>query len=121
MRTVWGADDVLGGDGNDSRYVGLCLTHVLMRLPYGKDTTPVEEFDYEENVDGRDHSKYLWGNAAYAFRRFGVIFRPKHFAELTTPSAQLGWLRNFLLLRSLPLLFKRSWRDGPTTTDGRTR
>ena len=52
---------------DDSRYVGLCLPHVLMRLPYGKETTPVEEFDYEENVDGRDHSKYLWGNAAYAF------------------------------------------------------
>jgi type VI secretion system protein ImpC len=52
---------------DDARYVGLCLPHVLMRLPYGKDTTPVEEFDYEEGVDGRDHSKYLWGNAAYAF------------------------------------------------------
>ncbi|HEY1239893.1 MAG TPA: type VI secretion system contractile sheath large subunit [Bryobacteraceae bacterium] len=52
---------------DDSRYVGLCLPHVLMRLPYGKDTTPVEQFDYEEGVDGRDHSKYLWGNAAYAF------------------------------------------------------
>jgi type VI secretion system protein ImpC len=52
---------------DDSRYVGLCLPHVLMRLPYGKDTVPVEEFDFEENVDGRDHSKYLWGNAAYAF------------------------------------------------------
>jgi type VI secretion system protein ImpC len=52
---------------DDSRYVGLCLPHVLMRLPYGKDTVPVEEFDYEENVDGRDHSKYLWGNAAYPF------------------------------------------------------
>src|SRR6267378_4298568 len=52
---------------DDSRYVGLCLPHVLMRLPYGKDTVPVEEFEYEESVDGRDHSKYLWGNAAYAF------------------------------------------------------
>jgi type VI secretion system protein ImpC len=52
---------------DDSRYIGLCMPHVLMRLPYGKETTPVEEFDFEENVDGRDHSKYLWGNAAYAF------------------------------------------------------
>jgi type VI secretion system protein ImpC len=51
----------------DSKYVGLCLPHVLMRLPYGKDTVPVEEFDFEEKVDGKDHSKYLWGNAAYAF------------------------------------------------------
>jgi len=52
---------------DDSKYVGLCLPHVLMRLPYGKDTAPVEEFEYEEKVDGKDHSKYLWGNAAYAF------------------------------------------------------
>jgi len=52
---------------DDARYVGLCLPHVLMRLPYGKETVPIEEFDYEEKVDGRDHSKYLWGNAAYAF------------------------------------------------------
>jgi len=52
---------------DDSRYVGLCMPHVLMRLPYGKDTMPIEEFEYEEGVDGRDHSKYLWGNAAYAF------------------------------------------------------
>lgn len=52
---------------DDARYVGLCMPHVLSRLPYGKETVPVEEFDFEEKVDGRDHSKYLWGNAAYAF------------------------------------------------------
>ena len=51
---------------DDARYVGLCMPHVLMRLPYGKETSTVEEFDYEEGVDGRDHSQYLWGNAAYA-------------------------------------------------------
>ena len=65
---------------DDARYVGLCMPHVLMRLPYGKDTTPVEEFDYEENVDGRDHSKYLWGNAAYAFA-----------ARLTDAFARYEW------------------------------
>ena len=51
---------------DDAKYVGLCLPHILMRLPYGQETAPVEEFDYEEKVDGRDHKKYLWGNAAYA-------------------------------------------------------
>jgi len=51
---------------DDSKYVGLCLPHILLRLPYGRDTSPVEEFDYEEKVDGRDHKKYLWGNAAFA-------------------------------------------------------
>lgn len=50
----------------DSRYVALALPHVLMRLPYGPDTVPVEEFYFVEDVDGTDHSKYLWGNAAYA-------------------------------------------------------
>ncbi len=54
-------------ESEDSRYVGLCLPHVLMRVPYGKDTAAVEAFNYEEKVDGTDHSKYLWGNAAYAF------------------------------------------------------
>ena len=42
------------------------LPRTLGRLPYGKDTKPVEEFSYEEHVDGTDHSKYLWMNAAYA-------------------------------------------------------
>lgn len=53
-------------DSEDSRYVGLCLPHVLMRLPYGPETTPVEAFNFVEDVDGNDHSKYLWGNAAWA-------------------------------------------------------
>ena len=50
----------------DSRYVSLTVPHILMRLPYGKDFIPVEEFDFEEDVTGKDHSKYLWGNSAYA-------------------------------------------------------
>lgn len=64
----------------DSRYVGLCLPRTLGRLPYGKDTKPVEGFAYEEKVDGTDHSKYLWMNAAYSmatrltnsFSQFGM-------------------------------------------------
>lgn len=53
-------------DSEDSRYVALALPHILMRLPYGKANVPVEAFDFEEEVDGTDHGKYLWGNAAYA-------------------------------------------------------
>ncbi|MGB7592043.1 MAG: type VI secretion system contractile sheath large subunit, partial [Terriglobia bacterium] len=65
---------------DDSRYVGLCVPHVLMRLPYGRDTVPVDAFTYEEGVDGTDHSKYLWGNAAYAMG-----------ARLTNAFALYGW------------------------------
>jgi type VI secretion system protein ImpC len=64
----------------DSRYVALTLPHVLMRLPYGKDTKQIDAFDYEEAVDGSDHSKYLWGNAAYALG-----------ARLTNSFAKHGW------------------------------
>ena len=53
-------------ESEDSRYVTLVLPHMLMRLPYGPDTLPVEEFDFAEDVDGKDHGKYLWGNSAYA-------------------------------------------------------
>jgi type VI secretion system protein ImpC len=54
-------------ESDDSRYVGLAMPHILMRPPYGKDSVTVEAFNFEENVDGTDHKKYLWGNAAYAF------------------------------------------------------
>ncbi len=50
----------------DSRYLGLTMPRVLGRLPYGAKTSPVEEFDFEEDTEGADHSKYSWMNAAYA-------------------------------------------------------
>ena len=53
-------------NSDDSRYVGLCMPHMLMRLPYGRDGVRVEAFNYEEAVDGTNHKKYLWGNAAFA-------------------------------------------------------
>lgn len=64
----------------DARYVALTLPRVLGRLPYGKASKQVDEFNYEEHVDGTDHSKYLWMNAAYAltsrmtnsFSQFGM-------------------------------------------------
>ena len=50
----------------DSRYVSLCLPRILLRLPYGPDTVPVEGVGFVEDTDGRNHAKYLWGNAAWA-------------------------------------------------------
>ncbi|MGD0733523.1 MAG: type VI secretion system contractile sheath large subunit [Terracidiphilus sp.] len=65
---------------DDSRYVALTLPHVLMREPYGKETRQIDEFAFEEGVDGKDHAKYLWGNAAYALA-----------ARLTQSFAKYGW------------------------------
>lgn len=51
----------------DSRYVGLVLPRFLGRLPFHpRNGTPVETFNFIEDVDGTDHAKYLWLNAAYA-------------------------------------------------------
>jgi type VI secretion system protein ImpC len=50
----------------DSRYVALTCPRILMREPYGSATVPVESFNYEEAVDGKNHDHYLWGNAAWA-------------------------------------------------------
>ncbi|BDU21862.1 type VI secretion system contractile sheath large subunit [Dyella sp. GSA-30] len=56
-------------NSEDSRYVALALPHILLRLPYGKDSRPAEGLRYEETVNGEqgpDHNAFLWGNAAYA-------------------------------------------------------
>jgi type VI secretion system protein ImpC len=67
-------------DSEDSRYVGLTLPRVLARLPYGEETQPVEAFRFEEDVTGRDHSRYLWMNAAWAMA-----------ARITDAFAKYGW------------------------------
>ena len=53
-------------ESEDSRYIGLAMPRFLSRLPYGAKTSPVEEFDFEEDTGAADHSKYTWANAAYA-------------------------------------------------------
>lgn len=53
-------------DFDDSRYIGLVLPHILLRLPYGKTTTPIEEFDFEEFTEVPQPLDFLWGNAAFA-------------------------------------------------------
>src|SRR5262247_2433646 len=53
-------------DSDDARYLGLTMPRFLSRLPYGAKTSPVEEFDFEEDTEGAKHDKYTWSNAAYA-------------------------------------------------------
>ncbi|MDR0777696.1 MAG: type VI secretion system contractile sheath large subunit [Azonexus sp.] len=53
-------------ESDDAKYIGLCMPRFLARTPYGAKTNPIEEFDFEEDTAGADHSKYTWANAAYA-------------------------------------------------------
>jgi type VI secretion system protein ImpC len=53
-------------ESEDSRYLGMCMPRTLARLPYSAKNNPVDEFDFEEDVAGADHSKFCWSGAAYA-------------------------------------------------------
>ncbi|MCB1920710.1 MAG: type VI secretion system contractile sheath large subunit [Candidatus Competibacteraceae bacterium] len=71
-------------------WLGLALPRVLLRLPYGRKTDPLEHFEFEEMPSGRDAEAYLWGNPAFvcarliaaAFVEKGWDFSPGDVLEL---------------------------------------
>ncbi len=61
-------------DSEDARFATLVMPRVLSRLPYGQNTKPVDEFDFEEvELDKKGkakkvpHDHYAWMNAAYVY------------------------------------------------------
>lgn len=68
-------------ESEDSRYVALAMPRVLARLPYGDDFKRVTEFNFEEEVDGKEHNNYTWMGAAWAYA-----------ARITDAFAQWGWM-----------------------------
>ena len=74
-------------DSDDSRFAVLTMPRALSRLPYGKNTKVVEEFDFEEvELDGKGNSKpvphenYTWMNSSYVLG-----------TQLTNAFAKFGW------------------------------
>ena len=74
-------------DSDDSRFVVLTMPRSLSRLPYGKNTKVVEEFDFEEveldekgNAKPVPHSHYAWMNTSYVLG-----------SRLTDAYAKFGW------------------------------
>ncbi|PWT92726.1 MAG: hypothetical protein C5B55_05810, partial [Blastocatellia bacterium] len=73
-------------------YVGLVLPRFLLRLPYGKDTDPTEQFDFEEIGEPHSfaHEDYLWANASFVvayllakgFSEDSWSFRPSEYLEI---------------------------------------
>ena len=59
--------------------MALTAPRMLMREPYGE-KNPVDAFDFEEEVTGKDHGRYLWGNAAWGLA-----------ARVTDAFAKYGW------------------------------
>ena len=98
-------------NSEDSRYVSLTLPHILMRLPYGQANIPVESFNYEEDVEGKVHNKYLWGNAAYALgTRLTDAFAKYHW------TAAIRGVEGGGLVQGLPVhTFKTDEGDVPSS------
>lgn len=63
----------------DARFIGIALPRVLLRGPYAQEVT--NGFCFEEEVADRNSSKYLWGNAAFAWA-----------TVLVRTFAECGWL-----------------------------
>lgn len=75
----------------EASFVGLALPRFLLRLPYGKETEPVERLQFEEMESVPRHEEYLWGNPSYAcvyliaqaFSKSGWDFRPGMIQEIS--------------------------------------
>src|SRR5215472_4979761 len=84
LAKIFGAPDYAAWrslrESDDAKYLGLAMPRFLSRLPYGAKSSPVEEFEFEEETGGGDHSKYTWTNAAYAMA-----------ANITRSFKQFGW------------------------------
>ncbi len=71
-------------------WIGLVAPRLLLRLPYGKATDPIEQFAFEEQVGAPVHETLLWGAgslvvallAGQAFTEGGRDLAPDHVTEL---------------------------------------
>ena len=52
-------------DQTDSAYLGMTIPRFLVRLPYGAETEPLENFNFEEFADAPIHDQYCWANTAF--------------------------------------------------------
>jgi type VI secretion system protein ImpC len=74
----------------EAESIGLALPRFLLRLPYGKKTSPLESFVFEEFPEAPVHEDYLWGNPAFAvaltlaqsFSEAGWEMRPGTITEV---------------------------------------
>lgn len=73
-------------DSPDSRYLVLTAPRVLVREPWGPESNPIDEMDFDERVEGDDHRQYLWAPSSWAL---GSLIM-KSFTEYGWPSAIRG-------------------------------
>lgn len=62
-------------------WLGLALPRVLLRLPYGPRTDPIDTFGFDEALDPANPDAFVWGNPALA----PVLLLAQAFAEAGRP------------------------------------
>lgn len=84
-------------DSADSRYFALTMPRFLLRHPYDPEANPVKAFNYHEQVTD-SHTKYLWGNAAYAFAtRLSDSFATSRWTSNCVGPQSGGMVENLVL------------------------
>ena len=75
---------------SEAAWIALALPRLLLRMPYGKKTSQLESFDFEEMPARPEHETYLWGNPSLAlasmlaqsFSQEGWAMRPGEISEM---------------------------------------
>ena len=49
----------------EAEYVGMTIPRFLARLPYGRESEPLETFQFEEFDGVPDHDDYVWANSCF--------------------------------------------------------
>ena len=49
----------------DAEYLGMTIPRFLCRLPYGRESEPLERFNFEEFDNTPHHDEYVWSNSCF--------------------------------------------------------
>jgi type VI secretion system protein ImpC len=93
-----------------ARRIGLCAPRLLVRAPYGRDTSPVDAFAFEEAARVEAPESYVWGSSAFGLAQAVVKALSEYGA--------LGAVDRFLALEGLPIHVYRA--DGEVCYQGPT-
>ncbi|MCA9757593.1 MAG: type VI secretion system contractile sheath large subunit [Candidatus Eisenbacteria bacterium] len=93
-------------------HLALLIPRVLLRLPYGKATEPLDRLSFEELGGREGHEAYLWGNPAYSIALAASMAAESEHAPVFGPvSARAAGLGS-LTLTGLPVHVLKD-DDGP--------
>lgn len=89
----------------ESQYLGMVIPRFLSRLPYGRETEPLEKFQFEEFTETPpDHDRYLWSNGCF----IAGLLIAKTFSEF-------GWDMDHRFIQDIEQLPMHMFESGGET------